>query len=118
MLKSFLFRSRTNLPCLFMAMKSTFTSLTRDFMVTMEFGSVDATAGEEAARSTLGAAKEFCPCSGTIARNITARQEAQCVYFIPSPPKICTNSHGQRLPHLFRCKSLAEGTSGLTRPLA
>src|ERR1700753_1923388 len=98
MLKSFLFRSRTNLPCLFMAMNNTFTSLTRDFMVTMEFGSVDAATGEDAARSTLGAAKEFCPCNGNVARNITARQEAQYVYFIPSPPKNCTNSHGQRLP--------------------
>src|SRR5690348_12173523 len=112
MLKSLLFRSRTNLPCLFMAMKSTFTSFTRDFMVTIELGSVDAVAGEEAARSMLGAANEFCPCNGKDARNISARQEAQCVYFIPSPPKICTNSHGQRLPQLFRCKSLAEGTSG------
>jgi hypothetical protein len=101
-----------------MAMNSTFTSLTRDFMVTMEFGSVDATAGEEAAMSMLGAAKEFCPYNGNVARKITERQEAQCVYFIPSPPKICTNSHGQRLPQLIRCKSVAEGTSGVTRPLA
>jgi hypothetical protein len=81
-----------------MAMNKTFTSFTRDFMVMIEFGSVDARAGEEAARSTPGAAKEFCPCNGREARNVIARQIVHCVYFIPSPPKICTNSHGQRLP--------------------
>src|ERR1700741_1048968 len=115
MLKSCWLRSRTNFPCLSMAMNNTLTSFTRALIVTTELESMP---GAETSSPLGEFTYEFCPFNGEAAKSERIRQELQSVYFILSPPKNCTKSHGQRLPQLFRCKWLAERAGPLTPPFA
>jgi len=76
-----------------MAMNSTFTSLTRVWIVTIEPGCVESIPGEDTERPGLEATNAVWAGAGSAAvTTVIARQKIGAVYFIPKPSNICTNS--------------------------